>query len=169
MDSISIPTSVSGFMYSDDGGDHFVDGGQLPSPGLDAIGRTKLPQVFGDPDIKYVGGCTFIYSSIIVKKFSDTQAAQTMGVHRSTDCGHTWKGPFEVTAATNPNGKVDVNGGPTDDADKELLDVDADTGRVVMSWTNFTPTAAEISHDLLGQHHRGDADVVAQENRRKFS
>ena len=88
------PMSVSGFMYSDDGGDHFVDGGQLPSPGLDVIGTTKLPQVFGDPDVKYVGGCTFIYSSIILKKFSATQAVETMGVHRSTDCGHTWKGPL---------------------------------------------------------------------------
>jgi hypothetical protein len=139
------PTSVSGFMYSDDGGEHFVDGGQLPSPGTDVIGTTKLPQVFGDPDVKYVGGCTFIYSSIIVAKFSATQAVQTMGVHRSTDCGHTWTGPFIVTPATNPNGNVDVNGAPDDAADKELLDVDPETGRMIMSWTNFTPTSAEIS------------------------
>jgi hypothetical protein len=40
----SNPVSVSGFMYSDDGGEHFVDGGQLPSPGIDAIGATKLPR-----------------------------------------------------------------------------------------------------------------------------
>jgi hypothetical protein len=139
------PISVSGFMYSDDGGEHFVDGGQLPSPGVDAIGTTRLPQVFGDPDLKYIGACTFIYSSIIIKKFSATQAAQTMGVHRSTDCGHTWTGPFEVTPATNPNGLVDINGAPRDDADKELMDVDSDTGRVALSWTNFTPTSAEIS------------------------
>ena len=139
------PLSLSGFMYSDDGGQTFVDGGQLPSPGTDTIGSTKLPQVFGDPDVKYIGHCTFIYSSILVKKFSATTAAQTMGVHRSTDCGHTWAGPFEVTAATNPNGVVDVNGGPTDDADKEFMDVDPDTGRVVISWTNFTPKGIEIS------------------------
>jgi hypothetical protein len=139
------PISVSGFMYSDDGGETFIDGGQLPSPGTDTIGTTKLPQVFGDPDVKYIGGCTFIYSSIIVAKFSATQAVQTMGVHRSTDCGHTWTGPFEVTAATNPNGLVDVNGAPLDDADKEFLDVDPDTGRVIMSWTNFTPTSTEMT------------------------
>src|SRR5262249_35683483 len=29
----SNPVSISGFMYSDDGGRTFVDGGQLPSPG----------------------------------------------------------------------------------------------------------------------------------------
>jgi hypothetical protein len=139
------PASISGFMYSDDGGQNFVDGGQLPSPGIDAIGSTKLPQVFGDPDVKYVGGCTFIYSSIIIAKFSATQAVETMGVHRSTDCGHTWAGPFVVTPATNPNGRLDTNGAPVDAADKELLDVDPDSGRVIMSWTNFGPTAAEIS------------------------
>ena len=65
-----------------------------------------------------------------------------MGVHRSTDCGHTWTGPFEVTSATNPNGGFDASGGPVDAADKEFIDVDPDTGRVVMSWSNFTPAAA---------------------------
>src|SRR6185436_537301 len=61
-----------------------------------------------------------------------------------TDCGHTWTGPFEVTPATNPNGHT-TGGVPDDDADKELMDVDPDTGRVALSWTNFTPTSIEIS------------------------
>src|SRR6476660_1962430 len=47
------PTSVSGVMYSDDGGATFVDGGQLPSPNNDGIGATRLPIVLGDPEIKY--------------------------------------------------------------------------------------------------------------------
>ena len=64
-----------------------------------------------------------------------------MGVHRSTDCGKTWQGPFEVTAATNPNGGVDATGAPLDAADKEFMDVDPETGRVIMSWSNFTPFA----------------------------
>jgi hypothetical protein len=135
------PVSVSGFMYSDDGGRTFVDGGQLPSPGTDVIGTTRLPQVFGDPEVKYLGECTFIYSSIVVTKFSATAAAQTMGVHRSTDCGHSWEGPFVVTAATNPNGLVSAGGAPLDAADKEFMDVDPETGRVIMSWSNFTPAA----------------------------
>ena len=137
----SNPISVSGFMYSDDGGLTFVDGGQLPSPGNDTIGSIRYPQIFGDPDIEYLGGCTFIYSSIMVKKFSASTAVQTMAVHRSVDCGHTWQGPFEVTAATNPNGGVDANGEPLDAADKEYLSVDPETGRVIMSWSNFTPFA----------------------------
>lgn len=147
------PVSISGFMYSDDGGQTFIDGGQLPTPGNDTIGSTRLPIVFGDPDVEYLGGCTFIYSSILLTKFSATAAVQTMGVHRSTDCGHTWKGPFEVTAATNPNGGVDGSGNPIDAADKEFLSVDPETGRVVMSWTNFTGSNTEIattySDDIL--------------------
>jgi hypothetical protein len=138
----SNPVSLSGFMYSDDGGTTFVDGGQLPSPGTDTIGAARYPQIFGDPEIEYLGGCTFIYSSIVVKKFSATAAVQTMGVHRSVDCGHTWQGPFEVTAATNPNGAVDASGSPRDAADKEFMSVDPETGRVIMSWSNFTPFAA---------------------------
>ena len=134
------PRSVSGYMYSEDGGETFIDGGQLPSPGNDTIGTTRLPQVSGDPEVKYLGNCVFIYSSIVIIKTSPTAAAQTMGVHRSKDCGKTWEGPFEVTAATNPNGIL-VGGAPADAADKEFMDVDPETGRVIMSWSNFTPAA----------------------------
>src|SRR3989442_9476535 len=67
------PTSISGYAYSDDGGATFVDGGQLPSGANGQVSDgTKLPQVFGDPDVKYVpggGGCQFIYSSSMVKGF----------------------------------------------------------------------------------------------------
>lgn len=134
------PISVSGFQYSDDGGVTFVDGGQLPvTTGTSAIGATLLPQVFGDPEVKYLGGCTFAYFSIVVKKFSATGTAQTMGVHRSTDCGHTWVGPFEVLPATNPHGLLS-GANARDAADKEFAAVDPDTGRALMSWSNFTST-----------------------------
>ena len=139
------PLSISGFMYSDDGGRTFVDGGQLPGGTDDSLG-VFLPQVFGDPDVKYLGGCNFIYTSIIIAKFSDVDVAQTIGFHRSRDCGHTWEGPFEIPPATNPNGLV-VDGTPLDAADKEFIGVDRETGRVILSWTNFTPVGdgAEIS------------------------
>ncbi len=140
------PVTLSGVMYSDDGGDTFVDAGQLPTPGTDFIGATRLPQIFGDPEVKYLGECTFLYSSIMLKKFTAPTpttgtTAQTMSVHRSTDCGHTWAGPFEVTSATNPNGLVSGSGAPLDAADKEFMDVDPETGRVMLSWSNFTPVA----------------------------
>jgi hypothetical protein len=139
----SNPTSISGFAYSDNGGATFVDGGQLPAPSNGQLpDGTKLPQVFGDPDVKYLGACTFIYSSIMVKGYTGTApnftgTAQTMSLHRSTDCGHTWTGPFEITAATNPHGVV-TGGNAFDAADKEFLDADPDTGRVMISWSNFT-------------------------------
>src|SRR5215471_12300341 len=110
---LSVPLSISGFAYSDDGGETFVDGGQLPVVSNGNINGTVFPEVDGDPDVKYVpggGGCQFIYSSIFTKgigvgtgtsTFAGT--AQTMSIHRSTDCGHTWQGPFEVPAATNPH------------------------------------------------------------------
>jgi Big-like domain-containing protein/Calx-beta domain-containing protein/FIMAH domain-containing protein len=135
------PTSLSGVMYSDDGGATFVDGGRLPSPGTDLIGTTRFPQVFGDPEIKYLGGSTFVYFSIMVKKFSANGTAQTMCVHRSTDNGHTWQGPFEIPAATNPHGLVTgaaVNA--RDSADKEFAAIDPDSGRAMLSWSNFTAT-----------------------------
>ncbi len=122
------PTSLSGFAYSNDGGKTFTDGGQLPT-------TAAAGQVFGDPSVLYVpggGGCQFVYFSIFV-----TAAAQTMSVHSSTDCGHTWNGPFVVTPATQPTSAGDA-------ADKELGAIDPDTGRVLMSWSNFTNTGVEI-------------------------
>lgn len=146
------PVSVSGFTYSDDGGVTFVDGGQLPTPGVgagsiaaDSIGGTNYPQVFGDPEVEYIGGSTFIYFSICVKTIIGPlgkRAVQTMCVHRSTDNGHTWTGPYEVTTVTNPHAAFSATtGNPRDAADKEFADVDRDTGRVMISWSNFTPFA----------------------------
>jgi hypothetical protein len=132
--------SISGFTYSDDGGSTFVDGGQLPVGPTTVVNGQLVPQIFGDPDIKYLGGCNFVYASILLKAFSATAAVVTLSVHRSTDCGHTWSGPFEVTPATNPNGIVS-SGFPQDDADKELADVDPDTNRYAICWSNFTPAA----------------------------
>lgn len=135
------PLSVSGFMYSDDGGRTFTDGGQLPSPANQVVDGAVYPQIWGDPDVKYLGACNFIYASLLVK-VSGGGLVQTLGIHRSADCGHTWTGPIEVTPASNPNGQVDVNGDAQDAADKELMDVDPDTGRVMLGWSNFSPGAA---------------------------
>lgn len=138
------PVSVSGYAYSDDGGVTFTDGGTLPvTTGTVSIGGTLVPQIFGDPEVKYLGGSNFIYFSIMIKLFAAPNiAVQTMCFHRSTDYGHTWQGPFEVTSATNPNGLVNpTTGAPRDSADKEFADVDPDTGRVIMTWSNFTLTS----------------------------
>ena len=90
--------------------------------------------------MKYRGNCVFIYSSIMIKTAAADAEVETMSVHRSKDCGKTWEGPFEVTSATNPSGILDGDV-PADAADKEFMDVDPDTGRVILSWSNFTPEA----------------------------
>ena len=134
----SATVSISGFMYSDDGGATFVDGGQLPVGPTTIIGGQRVPQVLGDPDVKYLGGCNFVYSSLMLKALGTNNLVQTLSVHRSTDCGHSWTGPFEVASATNPHGLVDVNGNAVDAADKELADVDPETNRYLLCWSNFT-------------------------------
>jgi hypothetical protein len=135
------PTSISGFMYSDDGGQTFVNGGQLPTPGNDVVFGQLFPQIFGDPDVKYVSGCTFVYTSLALEKFG-AGIVQSLMVHRSTDCGHSWEGPFRIPPSQNPNGLIDVNGDAVDAADKELTDIDPDTGRYMVCWTNFTPVVS---------------------------
>jgi hypothetical protein len=145
------PTSVSGFQFSNDGGKTFIDGGQLPSPGNHPAGATLFPQVFGDPDIKYAGGCNFAYASIIVDLTNGPRglaAVQAMGLHRSTDCGHTWEGPFTVPGSFNPNNQFTPGGAARDAADKEFIDIDPDTGRLIISWSNFT-SARNAAGNLL--------------------
>jgi BNR/Asp-box repeat len=147
------PYQLSGYIVSHDGGKTFSSDGLLPTDGQ--------TYVYGDPDVKYLGGCNFVYSSIglvVINGPGGQVYAETMVVHRSRDCGDTWEGPFEVTSATNPNGLFDSGDNPVDAADKEFLGVDPDTGRVIMSWSNFTapsvaPGGVEIrttySDDIL--------------------
>ena len=129
------PYQLSGYIVSHDGGRTFSPDGFLPTDGV--------TYVYGDPDVKYLGACDFVYSSIGLVAINGPLGpvyAQSMVVHRTRDCGDTWEGPFEVTSASNPNGSFD-GAFPEDAADKEFLDVDPDTGRVLMSWSNFTPFA----------------------------
>jgi len=113
--------SVSGFSYSHDGGATFTYGGQLPVLG-------GGDQVFGDPDVKVwvnpsTGAVVFVYSSIYVT----TGGLSSLCVHVSTDGGVTWAGPREVTPVNSS----------TDFADKEFIDIDPETGRILLSFSNF--------------------------------
>ncbi len=119
----SLPNvSVSGYAYSADGGANWTDGGQLPAAG-------GLSAVFGDPDVKTwtdpIGGQVyFFYSSLYV---TPGTGQSSLCLHVSTNGGATWVGPREVTTATNG----------TDFPDKSFMDVDPETGRIFISWTNF--------------------------------
>jgi hypothetical protein len=144
----SNPNMLSGFATSHDGGATFTVTGAMPSPGNQSIGTTLYPQIFGDPDVKWLpnastpNGGVFIYASIMVRTIAGptgTGTVQTLCLHRSLDFGNTWQGPFEVAPASNPNGVFSGNNA-RDSADKELIDVDPDTGRVMVAWSNFTST-----------------------------
>lgn len=150
-------TDVSGFMYSDDGGVTFTDGGQLPvNVGTNTtIAGAVYPEPFGDPELVYLGGSKFAYFSILLKARTATATAQTMCVHLSNDNGHTWKGPYEVTPATTPHTTGDA-------ADKEFAGRDPETGRVMMSWSNFTTAAFAPGGVEISRTYSDDLATAAQ-------
>lgn len=152
------PNKLSGFATSHDGGVTFTTIGTMPSPGNQSIGATLYPQIFGDPDIKWLpapstpNGGVFIYASIMVRTITGPSAVagtvQTMCIHRSLDFGDTWQGPFEVTSATNPNGLFTGNNA-RDTSDKEFIDVDPDTNRVMIAWSNFSSVTSPVGKEML--------------------
>ncbi len=128
--------SVSGFAFSSDGGSTYTYGGQLPvAGGGDAVQ--------GDPDIKYwinpsTSQVTFVYSSL----YKTAGGQNSICVHVSTNGGVSWVGPRTVTPATSG----------TAFPDKEFIDVDPETGRILLTWTNFgtTVTMRSTTSDDFG-------------------
>ena len=128
--------SVSGFAYSHDGGQTFTYGGQLPKADDDDA-------VYGDPDVKVwvdpaTDSAVFVYSSI----YRTSDGKNSLCIHVSTDGGVTWDGPRNVTTVESDSLF----------ADKEFLNVDPETGRVMLSWTSFgsTVTMRTVYSDDLG-------------------
>ncbi|MBP2680553.1 MAG: glycosyl hydrolase, repeat-containing protein, partial [Candidatus Krumholzibacteriota bacterium] len=121
----SLPNvSVSGYAHSSDGGTTWTDGGQLPAAGGSSA-------VYGDPDVKTWTDPNdqqvyFYYSSL----YTTPTGQSSLCIHVSTDGGATWSAPRAVTTATSA----------TDFCDKEFMDVDPETGRIFVSWTNFGAT-----------------------------
>lgn len=112
--------SVSGVIYSSDGGNTFTDGGQLPGPAGSQVLGDPVLAVYNPP----VGPPVFYYSSI----FFPAAGGVSQCVHRSTDGGVTWAGPFEVTSTTSATDALE---------DKEWITVDPETGRLFLAWTQF--------------------------------
>jgi len=73
----------------------------------------------------------WIYSSLYIRP---SDGLQGLCVHRSTDDGASWTNPLEVTPAFVPNNF----------ADKALMDIDAVTGRILISWTHFGASGPAI-------------------------
>jgi len=153
---------LSGYAYSTDGGNTFVDGGGLPP-------RSADDQYFGDPVlVVHNASQTFYYSSIYVNE----AGVQTMAVNRghfttlppvsfesisNTRClNHpdrygvpdpprqnqeriTWDPPVEAVQTASLCRTI-PNPGPTlvcDDLDKEWLYVSQATGELYMTYTRF--------------------------------
>ena len=124
--SLPGPLSFSGVMYSTDGGDSFTYSGRLPA----AAGT----EVRGDPSVavwtRSAGPPVFFYASL----FTNPAGQHSLCIHRSTDGGASWAGPFEI--GTAPSG--------SDFPDREWIAVDPETGRLLVSWTHFGSSGVTI-------------------------
>ncbi len=126
------PTSLSGVARSTDGGATWTE---VPvGPG----GSGRLPtvvggSVFGDPDVKFDKvNNRFIYSSIYVRP---SDGRQGLCIHVSNSTGTTWTGPIEVTPSFIAGAS----------ADKEFIDVHPETGRILVTWSNFAASISILS------------------------
>ena len=139
-----VPVSLMGITRSIDGGATWSivpvgPGGAGVLPGLPGA------QLRGDPDIKFdpISG-RFIYSAIFIRAIDGLQGLSVSVSNAGPDAGSTWSLPLEVPGAFIVGAS----------ADKEFIDVNPVTGRILISWTSFTagPPAILTSYsDDLGQ------------------
>jgi hypothetical protein len=90
--ALTAATNLTGYSYSDDGGATWADGGDLPN----ALGQIN----FGDPWMTSTPDGTMYYSTLSLDEFQGL----LVGVARSTDGGHTWTRPVNVTKDLGPEG-----------------------------------------------------------------
>ncbi len=127
----TMPVSLSGIARSLDGGVTW-----LPVP-VGPGGGSTLPgaaggSIFGDPDIKFDPTRNiFVYASIFVRP---SDALQGMSIHTSNADGSAWSNPIEI-------GPAFIAG---EAADKEFIDINPITGRLHVSWTQFSANPTRI-------------------------
>jgi len=110
----------SGFSHSQDGGNTWIDGGQIPL--ANAGDRNS-----GDPSVKAdPSNCNIFYYAQLVR----TASGLSIGVSKSIDGGQTFSAP--VIVATPATGNF---------LDREWIDVDS-SGTIHITYTRFTPTAS---------------------------
>jgi hypothetical protein len=90
--ALTAASNLTGYSYSDDGGATWTDGGDLPN----ALGQNN----FGDPWMTSSADGTMYYSTLSLDEFQGL----LVGVARSTDGGHTWTRPVNVTKNLGPEG-----------------------------------------------------------------
>jgi hypothetical protein len=123
--------SLSGISRSIDGG---LTWNEVPvGPGGSGTMPTALHgSVFGDPDVKFdPTRNVFFYTSIYVRP---SDGRQGLCIFMSNADGSSWTGPIEITPAFVLNNS----------ADKPFMDVNPNTGRILVTWTNFSTTTPTI-------------------------
>jgi uncharacterized repeat protein (TIGR01451 family) len=123
------PVSLSGVARSTDGGLNWAEVPVGPG-GAGVLPSVAGGAVYGDPDVKFDPiRNQFVYSSIYVRP---SDGLQGMSLHYSNADGSAWTGPIQITPTF-------VSGAA---ADKEFIDVNPQTGRILLSWTEFPSAAA---------------------------
>ena len=113
-------SDLSGFAYSRDGGQTFVDGGALPN---------ATPAInFGDPWLASDSSGNFYYSNLVDNPLL---GSLLVGVARSTNGGQSWTAPVEVPP---PTGVSPI----FYSADKDAMT--SSTSGLYDSWDDFTTT-----------------------------
>lgn len=120
--------SLSGLARSADGGASWQ---AVPvGPG----GASTLPtvtngSVYGDPDVKYdPTRDQFYYTSIFVRPSDGLQGLCIAVSNSGANAGSTWSNPIQITPSFVSNNA----------ADKPFMDVNTVTGRIIVTWTNFS-------------------------------
>jgi N-acetylneuraminic acid mutarotase len=141
-------SSISGYGYSEDGGQTFTDAGVIPP----VFGGVSL----GDPSLAVDSAGNFYYGQVGL----NDKGLAFIGVAKSTDGGRTFYAPIDASrSVTSPNSfqdkpfiAVDTTGGPDD-------------GHVYVAWTNISRDGGLIAfaRSLDGGKHFQDAIPLSPE------
>src|SRR5262245_59443970 len=122
------PQSLSGVSRSVDGGQTWSHVPVGPN-GEDTFSCPANTAVWGDPDLAYDPvGDRFFYSTLFKRPGS---GSLSLAVFRSDATASTWTGPYDVTLSLN-------------ESDKEFIDVNPASGRLMVAWVQLLATTIEI-------------------------
>jgi len=128
-----VPLSLSGISRSTDGGATWNEVGVGPG-GLGVLPSVTNGSVYGDPDVRFdPTRDLFVYSSIYVRP----DGRQGLSLHTSNsgaDAGSIWSTPIEISPAFSASAS----------ADKEFIDVNPVTGRILVTWSSFAAASIKI-------------------------
>jgi uncharacterized repeat protein (TIGR01451 family)/uncharacterized protein (TIGR03382 family) len=124
--------SISGVARSTDGGMTWTTAPLFQS--LPVLPSVPNADVFGDPDVKYDRvNRRWIYSSLY-----QVNGQSGLCIHTSND-GASWNGPLVVGPALEAAGIL---------ADKEFIDVNPVTGRIIATWARILIGSSSVDYQI---------------------